>query len=479
MIRLRHKMLISGLRVADQLFLIITAIAVFYFRPDVKVAQQFAGSHDPQLDMANLVGFALLGIGWIAIFDYCLRYRGDRFVAMRIQIHDGLKATTLSTFWFLAISALFSFETLSTLNLFIFWWAVSLLVITSRILLRMTLMVGRRSGYNYRYLLIVGTNPRAQGTVARIEASPELGYKIVGFVTEESDDGIPNPETGGYPIIGTLPNLRNILESKQVDEIMVCLPVEARVSDITRIVRDAKELGLVVRILPDFGEGFPMDKLHLEEFGNEFVITLFREQMLLQLLLKRIADILISIVVIIATLPITVAVAIVIKLTSKGPIFFGQQRFGMNKRPFTLYKFRSMVADAEELKAALAQQNEMDGPAFKIKDDPRITRIGKFIRKMSIDELPQLINVLRGEMSLVGPRPPLPDEVEKYDWLFRKRLSIKPGLTCIWQVSGRNNVSFEEWMEMDRQYVENWSLGLDAKILLKTIPTVLLAKGAS
>jgi len=270
-----------------------------------------------------------------------------------------------------------------------------------------------------------------------------------------------------------------VLENTQVDEIMVCLPVEARVSDITRIVRDAKELGLVVRILPDFGEGFPMDKLHLEEFGNEFVITLFREQMLLQLLLKRIADIIISIVVIICTLPLTLAVGIIIKLTSKGPVFFGQKRFGMNKRPFTLYKFRSMVADAEELKAALAAKNEMDGPAFKIKDDPRITKIGRFIRKMSIDELPQLINVLRGEMSLVGPRPPLPDEVEQYEWLFRKRLSIKPGLTCIWQVSGRNDVSFEEWMEMDRQYVENWSLSLDAKILLKTIPTVLLAKGAS
>ena len=151
----------------------------------------------------------------------------------------------------------------------------------------------------------------------------------------------------------------------------------------------------------------------------------------------------------------------------------------MNQRRFRLYKFRSMVVDADERKKELAHLNELDGPAFKIGNDPRITPLGRIIRKTSIDELPQLFNVLRGEMSLVGPRPPLPDEVSKYEWLFRRRLSVKPGITCVWQVSGRSGTTFDEWMKMDKQYVENWSLLLDFKILLKTIPAVFLCRGAS
>lgn len=150
----------------------------------------------------------------------------------------------------------------------------------------------------------------------------------------------------------------------------------------------------------------------------------------------------------------------------------------MNQRRFQLYKFRSMVKDADARKSELQHLNEVDGPAFKMENDPRVTKIGKFIRKTSIDELPQLFNVLKGEMSLVGPRPPLPNEVSKYEWLFRRRLSVKPGITCVWQISGRSDVSFEEWMDMDKEYVENWSLWLDFKILLKTVPAVLLGKGA-
>ena len=190
-------------------------------------------------------------------------------------------------------------------------------------------------------------------------------------------------------------------------------------------------------------------------------------------------DAAISLAVLILLCPLMALVALLIKLTSPGPVLFVQNRVGMNQRQFKLYKFRSMVADAEDRKFALEHLNERDGPAFKIENDPRITRIGRFLRKTSIDELPQLFNVLSGEMSLVGPRPPLPDEVRKYEWLFRKRLSVKPGITCIWQISGRNSVSFDRWMQMDHEYIENWSLWLDLKILFKTIPAVLTSRGAS
>jgi len=245
------------------------------------------------------------------------------------------------------------------------------------------------------------------------------------------------------------------------------------------IVQHARQLGVVVRLMPSLEDGNLLRNLYVEEFEDEYVVTLFREQLLVQLLAKRLMDASVSFAALIVLTPLMLLVAILIKLTSPGPVFFVQNRVGMNQRQFRLYKFRSMVVDAEARKLAIAHLNERDGPAFKIENDPRITRIGSFIRKTSIDELPQLFNVLSGEMSLVGPRPPLPDEVARYEWLFRKRLSVKPGITCIWQISGRNNVSFDRWMQMDHEYIENWSLWLDVNILLKTIPAVLFSKGAS
>ena len=167
--------------------------------------------------------------------------------------------------------------------------------------------------------------------------------------------------------------------------------------------------------------------------------------------------------------PIIAVVACAVKVTSKGPVFFSQKRVGKNGELFEMYKFRSMVVNAEELKENLEEQNEMSGPMFKIKDDPRITKVGKFIRKTSIDELPQLWNVLKGDMSLVGPRPSLPKEVEQFDnWMF-KRLSVRPGLTCYWQVSGRNNIDFEDWMKLDVKYVEERNLWIDIKLIFKTV----------
>jgi exopolysaccharide biosynthesis polyprenyl glycosylphosphotransferase len=238
-------------------------------------------------------------------------------------------------------------------------------------------------------------------------------------------------------------------------------------------------LGIVLRYFPDPAGARILAHSQLEKFEGDAVLTMFREQMLWHLFGKRIMDLTVSFLMIILLSPLLLGVALVIKFTSPGPVLFIQPRVGMNKRSFKLFKFRSMYVNAEQRLKELAHLNEMDGPVFKIKNDPRITPIGRFIRKTSIDELPQLFNVLTGHMSLVGPRPPLLDEVNRYEWLFRKRLSIKPGITCLWQISGRNEVTFKQWMEMDKYYVENWSLWLDIEILLKTIPAVLFRKGAS
>jgi exopolysaccharide biosynthesis polyprenyl glycosylphosphotransferase len=197
-----------------------------------------------------------------------------------------------------------------------------------------------------------------------------------------------------------------------------------------------------------------------------------------QLFVKQLFDYLGAFFLVLLLSPLFLLIAIMIKISSPGPVIFKQIRCGLNGRKFTFYKFRSMIANAEEIKPNLEELNEATGPVFKIKNDPRVTSIGRFLRKTSIDELPQLFNVLKGDMSLVGPRPPLPSEVEKYEWWQRRRLSMKPGLTCIWQVSGRSKLDFDTWMKMDLEYIDNWSLGLDFKILFKTIPAVLSGKGA-
>jgi exopolysaccharide biosynthesis polyprenyl glycosylphosphotransferase len=480
MIRLRHKMLIHMFRLFDQLVMVATAIGIIYFRPEIFMQ---GGTHilEATFKIEDAIGMLILLVGWIGIFDYFIRYKADRLVALNTQLKNLLKATSLAAFWLMIISAVFSVKSFNILNILIFYVVVTGIGVFSRLFLRVLLLSARRSGYNYRFLLVVGANERSSQIATKIEDKAELGFKIVGFVSEtpEAAEAWRSESHPNWRILGPLEDLRMIFTRERVDEVIVCLPVDARFRDITAVIQHARELGIVVRLMPEFADGYLIKNLHIEEFEEEYVITLFREQMLLQLLIKRAIDAAISVAVLAILFPVLLLIALIIKLTSPGPVFFVQNRVGMNQRQFKLYKFRSMVADAEERKSSLLHLNERDGPAFKIDNDPRITPIGRFIRKTSIDELPQLFNVLSGEMSLVGPRPPLPEEVQKYEWLFRKRLSVKPGITCIWQISGRNNVSFDRWMQMDHEYIENWSIWLDLQILVKTIPAVLFSRGAS
>jgi exopolysaccharide biosynthesis polyprenyl glycosylphosphotransferase len=197
------------------------------------------------------------------------------------------------------------------------------------------------------------------------------------------------------------------------------------------------------------------------------------------LLLKRVIDFTMALVLLVVLSPLFLILAVLVKLTSPGPIFFRQTRCGLGGRKFTLFKFRSMMADADQRREELDALNEVDGPVFKIRNDPRCTPVGRFMRKFSLDELPQLVNIIKGNMSLVGPRPPLPEEVEKYERWQRRRLRMQPGLTCLWALEGRSQLSFRRWMELDLEYIDHWSMALDWKILLRTIPIVLLGRGAS
>jgi exopolysaccharide biosynthesis polyprenyl glycosylphosphotransferase len=424
----------------------------------------------------------LLGVllGWFFIFNKLVHYDANRFTTLKSQAIEIAKAMTITSLLLLLVGAMFYIQMVTPVTVSLFWIGSTALLIGTRVALRALLGTLRREGRNARHILIIGDTQKAIQLAQRIESRQELGYKIEGFLVDEAGSGGQRKQIEArWRILGPVAGLRDQLKTGVIDEVMFCLPLREYFPLACDVVGLCHDLGVVVRLVPDLGNLQLLTRAQVEEFDGDQVVTFFRENLLFQLFVKRVMDVAGSLVLLVLLSPLLVTAALAVKLTSPGPVFFGQERVGMNKRRFRLLKFRSMVVDAEARKKELEHLNEMDGPVFKIRKDPRVTRVGAILRKLSIDELPQLINVLKGEMSLVGPRPPLWSEVDLYDWTDRRRLSIKPGITCLWQVSGRNQLTFEEWMVLDKKYIDNWSIWLDLKILLMTIPVVLLGKGAS
>jgi exopolysaccharide biosynthesis polyprenyl glycosylphosphotransferase len=387
---------------------------------------------------------------------------------------------TVTSLLLLVVGTMFYIKMVTPLVVSLFLLSSTTLLISSRVVLRALLRVLRRSGRNTRHLVIIGETTKAFALADRIESRPELGYQIEGFLSDDGGGGghVSQIEAR-WRTLGPVGDLRQQLKKGVVDEVMFCLPLRENFPLACDVVKLCNDLGVVVRLLPELENSQVLSRAQMEEVDGDQMVTFFREDLLFQLFVKRAMDLVGSALLLVVLSPLLLVTAAAVKFSSPGPVLFGQERIGMNKRRFRLLKFRSMAIDAEERRKELAHLNEMDGPAFKIRKDPRVTRVGSVLRRLSIDELPQLINVLRGEMSLVGPRPPLLSEVDLYDWSDRRRLSIKPGITCLWQVSGRNNLTFDEWMVLDRKYIDNWSIWLDLKVLLLTIPVVLFGKGAS
>ncbi len=297
------------------------------------------------------------------------------------------------------------------------------------------------------------------------------GY--LAFGSEKSLASMPGP------VLGKVERLEEVLCQVPVDIVYIAGNMQKHGTEMQHAIKVCERFGIPFA-LP--AHPFRMDRArpeHSHAVADGYLHFVTHAPARHQQAIKRLFDISSSAAALVVLSPLLLTVAALIKLTSRGPIFFTQKRVGLHGKPFDMLKFRSMVVNAEELKARLEALNEQTGPVFKMKNDPRITPIGRFIRKYSIDELPQLLNVLRGEMSVVGPRPPLPREVEKYAAWQRRRLSVRPGLTCIWQVSGRNQISFEEWMYLDMQYIDNWTLLTDVSLILKTVPVVVTGRGAS
>ena len=351
-----------------------------------------------------------------------------------------------------------------------------LFLLAEKLALRMTSRYVRSHGFNYRTVLIVGTSPSALRIAESIHSHRFWGYRILGFI--RNGHRAQEPWPSHYPILGETADIPRIVESNVVDDVIFA--VHRRELDrLEDLFLSLQEQGIRTRFAMDL---FPhtQARVELEDLDGvpllSFATTPTSQ---LQLMSKRVLDIAVAALLLLIGLPIAGLIALTIKLVYGGDVLFRQTRCGLNGRFFTLYKFRTMVEDAEERRRELMHLNEMKGPVFKLKSDPRVTPLGRLLRRFSLDEIPQFWNVLRGDMSLVGPRPPIPEEVAQYQRWQRRRLAMKPGLTCLWQVSGRNNLDFERWMQLDLEYIDSWSPMLDLKILLKTIPAVLTGKGAS
>jgi exopolysaccharide biosynthesis polyprenyl glycosylphosphotransferase len=432
-----------------------------------------------RIKVQNAIVFGALLCTWHIILVSFSLYESRRLVPRESEILATLKGTSVCTFALVAAALLFHIGMVDVPFLLILWGASSTIIMSSRLLLRFFLNHIRKRGRNLRHVLIVGTNPRAVQFATRIESRPELGLRVIGFADEEWP-GLRTLERSGKGLVGNLNGIAEFVRNTVVDEIVIALPLRSYYGRAAEIAALCEEQGIVMRFLPGL---FNLHKARstAEELGDDSLLTLSTGPLDgWPVFVKRGFDIFLSSALLLALLPLLLVTAVMIKLTSPGPILFRQKRLGLNKRQFWICKFRTMVPDAEKRMADLEQMNEVSGPVFKIKNDPRLTPVGKFLRSTSIDELPQLLNVVRGDMSLVGPRPlPLRDcQGFEQDW-HRRRFSVRPGITCLWQVNGRSSVPFEKWMELDMQYIDEWSLWLDFKILAGTIPAVLKGSGAA
>jgi exopolysaccharide biosynthesis polyprenyl glycosylphosphotransferase len=335
----------------------------------------------------------------------------------------------------------------------------------------------RLKGINRRSVLIVGAGNQARQFVQTIRQSADWDLDLIGFI--DKDPRKLGKRFCGAEVLGTPKDMPSIMHRFPIDEIVFALPSHA-LEEAQDMLTFCEQEGVKTTIVSNFFSGL-ISKVQAEVIHGLPVLTYSTTPLKeWELLVKRVFDIAISFTAMLLFSPLMICIIILIKSTSKGPVFYRWQVVGLNKKRFTGYKFRTMVQNADELKAQLLAQNEMDGIVFKIKHDPRITWFGRFLRKFSLDELPQLWSVLKGDMSLVGPRPPLVSELEQFESWHRRKLSVKPGLTCLWQIKGRSGIrDFNDWVRLDLEYIDNWSLWLDFKILLKTIPVVLLGKGAS
>lgn len=430
-------------------------------------------------DRIKVTNAILIG-GLLLVWHQALNLNGLYLLTRLHLLGEEIREIALAVLW--SAGALLVTAQIGHWATITVWEAISfalfsfILICSFRLMQQYVLRWLRRRGHNTKALLLIGGGPRGQQFIARLMERPDLGYRVLGYVDNvDANGGLP-----GLKRLGALAELSHIIASEVIDEVVVALPIKSHYEQIHAAIALLEEQGITAHLLSDFFQNHLAHSHPARLQGINFISLHSAPLLGWHTETKRLFDVLAASALLVLCLPLFVLVALAIKLTSPGPVFFIQERMGYNKRRFQLFKFRTMVVDAEARMKEIEHLNEKEGPIFKIKNDPRITRIGRLLRKTSIDELPQLINVLLGDMSLVGPRPLSIRDALGLDAAWQKRrFSVKPGITCLWQVSGRSNLSFKEWMLLDLEYIDRWSLSLDFRILLRTIPAVLTGKGAA
>jgi len=477
MLKQRARVLAGGLILAD---LVLTAVSLLIAYPlrnyvlRVLWPGSFSGALYPFSRYLVLLALVL------PVFALCLVsvgfYSSRRTLPLWEELWAAAKAVFLATATLSLLVYAFRLTYVSRPFLFLFALVDFVLLAAEKLAIRSVAQSARARGYNFRTVVLAGTGTRAFALAQFLEAHPHWGFRVIGYL----DDGAGGEITrdGRWRSLGRVSDLAALLAREVVDEVIFIVE-RGRLEEFEEAMLVAEEHGVRSHVALDL---FPhvIARPVLEELDGVPLLTFTTVPSNPVLLAgKRVFDIAFSIALLLLTLPLQLAAAIAIRLSTRGPVLFRQMRSGLNGRPFRLLKFRTMVEGAEERLSEVSHLNEMSGPVFKSARDPRLTGVGKVLRRFSIDELPQLWNVLAGDMSVVGPRPPLPEEVARYQAWQRRRLSMKPGLTCLWQISGRNEIpDFDRWMALDLKYIDTWTPFLDFKILLLTVPIVLSGRGA-
>ncbi len=471
----RYKRLLARLVILADILLINVAFAVSYW---VRYELQWFRA----VDEANYVPYSWyfpigLFLTVVLLITYKLEgvYNQPRGRSWLNEVYSVINGTTTGI---IMVVVLFFFYRPYFYSRLIFLYAATFIILFlgfSRLVKSIVLSQLRQRGFGVRKVLIVGAGEVGRTIMRTIVALPALGYQVVGFVDDNPEKG--QSDIGNFKGLGSLDNLPHLIQEEAVDEVIITLPWMYH-RKILSIMTQCKRQRVQARIVPDLFQ-ISLSQVDVDDLGGIPMIGLKRISISgSKLVLKRALDVTLALLGFIVCSPAMILSALLIKLDSPGPVLFKQTRVGKGGRQFTLYKFRSMRDGAEKEQEKLADLNEATGPIFKMRDDPRVTRLGKILRRTSLDELPQFYNILRGEMSFVGPRPPLPSEVEQYQEWHKRRLEASPGITGLWQASGRSQLTFDEMVLLDIYYIENWSPALDSMILLRTIPRVIFGDGA-
>jgi exopolysaccharide biosynthesis polyprenyl glycosylphosphotransferase len=421
--------------------------------------------------------YALIYVIWLYVTYHGVGlYRPIRGRSWLEEVYTIINGVTNATVVLLAISFFLQPLVFSRLMM-IYVAAITIILLSAARVVRRSIQARlRRRGIGVQRVLVVGAGAAGRAVMTTMLARKELGYQVIGYLDDNRDRG--ETDLGRLRGLGGLDNLPSVLRTEGVDLVVIAIPWKHH-DRIVQLIQHCQNAGVDVSVVPDVFQ-LNMRQVLVENLGGIALLRINGQPAFKgsNRLFKRVVDLLLIVLALPLLIPLFALIALAIRLEGPGPIFYKAVRIGENGRRFQMYKFRSMIPDADKLRAELVKTHELDPRHPKLRDDPRVTKVGRFIRRTSLDELPNLINVVLGEMSLVGPRPPTPDEVALYEPWHRQRLQIKPGMTGLWQVSGRSEIPFDEMCLLDIYYIENWSMGLDAQILMMTIPRVLLRQGA-